>query len=322
MLFSTYLGGNGEDWAEDLAVDPAGNSYLVGRTSATNFPVTASAYQPASGGNADMFLSKIDPDGANAPVLHLPRRQWRRVGRGVAVDAAGVAYVSGITTSANFPVKNATQPAFGGSEDFAIAKFDTTQSGAASCVYATYFGGSGTEYNRNFEVGLRIAFDAAGATYFTDDTNSPNYPTTTGVIQPALGSPGNLNAVVTKLDAAGALVWSTFLGGTSAAQARGIAVDGAGSVYVTGYQAGSGFPTTAGAYHVCSPTADLWVSKLNPAATALDWSTCMGPGNAFRLALGEGGAVYVAGYTASSGFPMVNPSRARSSAGATPSSSS
>src|SRR6266851_957147 len=161
-------------------------------------------------------------------------------GNAIAVDLAGNAYVTGTTSSANFPttsgVFQATLlggvncPGFGADEDVVVAKVNPTGS---AVVYSTYLGGSGGED------GLAIAVDAAGNAYITGDTNSTDFPTASA-FQPAFGG-GVLDAFVTKLNPTGTgLVYSTYLGGGGFDRGLGIGVDTAGNVYVTGFTGSTG----------------------------------------------------------------------------------
>jgi hypothetical protein len=307
VVYSTYLGGNGSDWAEDLAVDPAGNAYTTGRTGSADFPTTANAVQATSGGSTDAFMSKLAPDGATLLYSTFLGGVDVETGRSIAVDASGMAYVSGTTSGANFPVKNAYQATFGGEMDFFVAKLNTQASGDASKLYATYLGGSGLEYARNFEAGGRIAIDAAGNLYLADETYSANYPTSPGALQSAYSAGGNADTVITKLNSAGALVASTYLGRAGGSEhGRGVAVDGAGNIYVTGYGAADSFPTTAGAYKACGGGNDFFVAKLNPTLSDIVWATCVAYGSPYRLVVDSANNVYAAGVTRSTTFPLVN----------------
>ena len=307
VVYSTYLGGNGADWAEDLAVDAAGNAYTTGRTGSADFPTSANAAQPTAGGSTDAFMSKLAPNGASLLYSTFLGGADVDTGRGIAVDANGMAYVSGTTSGTHFPVKNAYQATFGGEMDFFVAKLNTQASGEASKIYATYLGGSGLEFARNFEVGGRIAIDSAGNLYLADETYSSNYPTSPGALQTAYSAGGNADTVITKLNSAGGLAYSTYLGRPDGSEhARGVAVDGAGNIYVTGYGAAASFPTTAGAYKACGNGNDFFVTKLNPSLSSIVWSTCVAYASPYRLVIDAANNVYVAGMTRSTTFPMVN----------------
>jgi beta-propeller repeat-containing protein len=220
-------------------------------------------------------------------------------GRGIAVDASGNAYVTGVTYSANFPTTaGAFQPAFGNSDAF-VTKLNSTGS---ALVYSTYLGGGS-----GFDGGLGIVVDAAGNAYVTGETISTDFPTTPGAFQPAYG--GNSDAFMTKLNSTGSgLVYSTYLGGSDIEAGLGVAVDVLSNAYVTGLTWSSDFPTTPGAFQATSGggSNDAFVTKLDPTGAALVYSTYLG-GSGFDLGLGivvdAAGNAYVTGETVSTGFP-------------------
>jgi len=228
-------------------------------------------------------------------------------GTGVAVDSAGNAYVTGYTSSPNFPTANALQPTFGGgfgTVDAFVAKLNATGS---ALVYSTFLGGSSSD------VAYGIAVDSAGNAYATGYTRSSNFPTV-NAFQPTPSS-SNQTAFVAKLNATGsALVYSTFLGGGGQEQGAGIAVDSAGNAYVTGYTASANFPMVNAFQATLGGGIDAFVAKLNATGSALVYSTFLGgTGGVFGgaeegtgIAVDSAGNAYVTGYTASSNFPAVN----------------
>jgi hypothetical protein len=221
----------------------------------------------------------------------------------LAVDQNGNAYVTGNTTSPDFPTTpGAFQTAFAGIGDAFVTKLNRRGTGL---VYSTYLGSSS-----GFAVGFGIAIDEAGNAYVTGPTNSPNFPTTPGAFQPAFGG-GFSDTFVTKLNRGGtALIYSTYLGGSSFDPSRSIAVDEAGNAYVTGPTGSPDFPTTPGAFQIAfaGGDADVFVTKLNRSGTGLVYSTYLG-GSGFDfvysngIAVDEKGNAYVAGLTDSLNFP-------------------
>jgi beta-propeller repeat-containing protein len=226
-------------------------------------------------------------------------------GWAIAVDTLGNAYVTGSTTSTNFPTAGALQSALGGNTDVFVTKLDATGS---ALVYSTYLGGS------SFELALGIAVDNLGNAYVTGGTGSSNFPTTPGAFQSVLRGGGD--AFVTKLNPTGsALLYSTYLGGSASEGGyTRIAVDSVGNAYVAGHTASTDFPTTAGAFQtsligVVAP----FVTKLNAAGSALVYSTYLGGssiqigGSNFKegiaIAVDSLGNAYVAGGTTSNSFP-------------------
>jgi hypothetical protein len=182
-------------------------------------------------------------------------------GGGIAVDSQGNAYVTGFTTSTNFPTANPLQPANGGSLDAFVAKLNAA---GTALAYATYLGGSSDDAGRG------IAVDSQGNAYVTGVTGSPNFPTA-NALQPAFG--GDFDAFVAKLNAAGtALVYSTYLGGNGFDQGNGIAVDAVGNAYVTGVTDSPNFPTANALQPAFGGNMDAFVAKI-----AIDPLNLLGP---------------------------------------------
>jgi hypothetical protein len=296
--YSTYLGGSSFDEGLSIAVDSAGAAYLTGRTSSTDFPTTAGAFDTSANGELDGFVTKVDPAGSSFAYSTYLGGSGPDVGNGIAVDPAGAAYLTGQTQSTDFPT---TAGAFdtaenGGGEAF-ITKLDPAGSGLA---YSTYLGGSGPD------LGNGIAVDSAGAAYVTGSTNSTDFPTSTGAFDTSAN--GDLDGFVTKVDPAGSsLAYSTYLGGSSFDLGADIAVDSAGAAYVIGGTFSTNFPTTAGSFDsTFNGIVDLFIAKLNPAGSALSDSTYLGGSSidlGAEIAVDSTGAAYVTGSTLSGDFP-------------------
>src|SRR5947208_1601117 len=259
LIYSTYLGGAAADEGYGIAVDGAGNAYVTGYTSSTNFPTTAGAFRTSFSGNIDAFVTKVNANGsALAYSTYLGGSGYERA-PGIAVDAAGNAYVTGFTDSANFPTTpGAIQTNFAGTTDVFVTKVNPSGSGLA---YSTYLGGTAAD------VGYDIATDAAGNAYVTGYTASSNFPTTTGAFQTVQS--GYADAFVTKVNPGGTgLLYSTFLGGGNNDLGYGIAVNAAGHILVAGRTASTNFPTTAGALQTGSDgPGDAFIAKFSSPAT-------------------------------------------------------
>jgi uncharacterized repeat protein (TIGR01451 family) len=258
LVYSTYLGGSSNDIADGIAVDSAGNAYVTGNTLSTNFP-TVNALQPSSGGGFDAFAAKINASGSALIYSTYLGGSSDDFGFGIAVDRSGNAYVTGRTGSTNFPTVNALQPSSGGGNDAFAAKISVTGS---ALVYSTYLGGSGDENGNGF---AGIAVDSSGNAYVTGGTTSTNFPTV-NALEPSFGG-GPSDAFAAKINAGGsALVYSTYLGGTSDDYGYGIAVDSSGNAYVTGQTASTNFPTA----HALQPSSgggfDAFLAKIVAAA--------------------------------------------------------
>jgi len=330
LAYSTYVGGVSLDLARGIAVDSSGSAYVMGITSSWNFP-TLNAYQPGRNGMYDVVVFKLDPTGSALLYSTYLGGSGRedpsdpRTG-GIAVDSASNAYVTGTTDTDDFPTKNASQPTYAGGTcgtppnnafpcpDAFVAKFNTNLSGDESLVYSTYLGGSGRDK------GFDIAVDPVGNAYVTGWATSANFPTTPGALQETYR--GVANAFVAKFGPDGSRIYSTYLGGTDLGdRGEGIAVDAEGNAYVTGSADSTDFPTTTGAFQTKAKGGDcIWyicddafVSKLNPAGSALVYSTYLGSSGGDKgaaIAVDSEGNAYVTGPTGMSmanDFPMVNP---------------
>ena len=268
LVYSTYLGGSSDDFGRGIAVDSSGNAYLTGNTASINFPVTAGAFQTASGGIYDAFVSKLNSGGSALVYSTYLGGSNYDLGYGIAVDSAGNAYVTGNSHSSDFPTTaGAFQTALSGTAgDAFISKLNSSGS---ALVYSTYLGGSSSN-----DIGYGIAVDSAGNAYVTGYSISNDFPTTAGAFQSTFG--GGFDGFVSKLNSGGsALVYSTYLGGGSYDLGYGIAVDSSGNAYVTGYTASSDFPTTAGAFQTASGGGyDAFVAKLQLQTVPLSKNDC------------------------------------------------
>ena len=254
LVYSTYLGGDSDDLGNGIAVDATGNAYVTGLTFSTNFPTTPGAFQTTPNFASDAFVVKLNAAGTALVYSTYLGGDGFDQGQGIAVDAEGNAYATGGTSSTNFPTTTgAFRTTFGGRSDAFVTKLNGDGS---ALVYSTYLGGFSSDR------GNAIAVDATGNAYVTGLTFSTNFPTTPGAVRETFG--GILDAFMVKLNPAGtALVYSTFLGGSSLDEGFGIAVDTAGSAYVTGGTESPDFPTTPGAVQTgFGGTPDAFVAKL------------------------------------------------------------
>ena len=305
LIFSTYLGGSNTDSGNAIAVDAAGNAYIAGGTYSFNFPVI-SAYQNSLRGQQNAFVTKLSPSGSLIYSTYLGGN-GSDAAAGIAVDAANNAYITGGTTSTTFPTAAPLQAASGGSQDAFVTKLGPSGN---ALIYSTYLGGSGGA-SGSMEAGTGIAIDATGAAYVTGGTNSINFPVTAGALQ-ANNLGGGGDAFVSKLNPAGsALVYSTYLGGSSVDAAGGIAVDFLGNAYVAGHTASSDFLNLRGFQAGNAGSYDAFVTKLTPAG-GLVWSTYLGGSGsdaAYAIAADALGNAYVAGLTQSGDLPLLNPAQ-------------
>jgi hypothetical protein len=299
-VYSSYLGGSGFDEGRAIAVDASGNAYVTGVTFSP-FP-TLNPFQAVFGGGSDAFVAKVDAGGSALVFSTYLGGSGSESGHGIAVDVSGNAYVTGQTSSANFPTANAFQSASGGTGDAFVTKL----SPAGVLAYSTYLGGS------SGDEGLGIAVDGSGNAHVTGGTGSINFPNV-NALQAASG--GGADGFVTKFNASGStLLYSTYLGGDGLDKGIAIAVDGSGNAYVTGQTDSSNFPKVdpPAAASGTGVGGDAFVTKLNPAGSALVYSTYLGGGSmdaGTGIAVDGAGHAYVVGDTTSFDFPTVNPSQ-------------
>jgi uncharacterized protein (TIGR03437 family) len=345
LVYSTYLGGSSEDLATALAIDASGNAYIAGATRSFDFPVTPGAAQTRFGGvspddffsKGDAFVVKLSPDGSKILYGTFIGGAMNDGAWAIAVDGAGNATVAGETLSTDFPTTaNAISKTFNGSANTSL-----TPSGDAFVVqlnasgsaftYATYLGG------RSHDLARGVALDPQGNIYVCGHTYSSNFPVSSGALQTkfrgvetASYDAAANDGWVMKINTQGAMVYSTYLGGSFRDDAFGIAVDAAGSAYVTGRTMSTDFPVTPGAIRAtyggsgangqsADPLqGDAFVAKLNPAGSALVYSTYLGGSGdeaGLDITLDAAGNAYVAGFTLSTAFPVTSDAQQKTFAG-------
>lgn len=301
LSYSTYLAGSNFNGARAIAVDSAGCAYITGYTSSSDFPVL-SANQQTYAGYDDAYVTKLDASGSAMVYSTYLGGSDRDIGLDIAVDTLGSAYITGYTTSTDFPTASAIQGTYGGgNNDAFVTKLNAS---GTALVYSTYLGGEGQED------GAGIAVDVSGNAYVAGGTISIDFPTQS----PIYGTRNDYSYDVfaTKIDPTGStLVYSTYLGGSTLDRPFGIAVDHAGNACITGETWSTDFPT-ASAFQAAhgGGREDAFVTKINGAGSALIYSTFLG-GNAQDIASGiavdSSSNVYVTGKTGSTDFPFQVP---------------
>ncbi|MDP9121298.1 MAG: SBBP repeat-containing protein, partial [Acidobacteriota bacterium] len=260
IVYSTFLGGSELDVGNGIAVDGAGNAYVTGMTFSTTFPgITGSSIQPANGGiNGDAFVTKINAAGTAivySTFLGGSGEVAVTFGQGIAVDGAGNAYVTGMTSGTGFSgvTGSSIQPAQAGLYDAFATKINAA---GTAIVYSTYLGGGGKDW------GQGIAVDSRGNAYVTGSTSPYIFPQITS----------GRDAFVKEINAAGtAIVYSTLLGGGGEDVGNGIAVDRAGNAYVTGTTSSTTFTGVTGGsiQPALGGTSDAFITKLSPRAVTV-----------------------------------------------------
>jgi hypothetical protein len=306
IIYATYLGSPGEDDLEAAVVDARGHLYVSG-FAANGFPTTPGAHDTTFNGAGDAFVAELSADGSRLLYSTFIGGSGREGAPALALDRDGSVVITGSTGSVDFPTTpGAVQPTFHGGtgtdEGVPTDAFAAKLSPSGSrLVYSTYLGGSADD------VGHGVALDHAGNAYYAGNTASPEFPTTPGALKTSLEPGTTLIGFVTKLDPAGRLRWSTYLGGNGFDSASGIGVDSSRHVYVSGTTIG-GFPVTAGAVQgTLGGARDWFVAKLDRRGSSLDWATYLG-GSDFEqfsptLRVDRWGHADVVGPTASTDFP-------------------
>lgn len=295
LSYSTYLGGSRFDELYAVGADAAGNTYAVGYTTGTLFPTRDAAQNVYGGGASDAIVCKLKADGSGLIyATYLGGRDTDRA-YSVGVDAAGSAYISGLTFSNDFPTAAALQSVAGGGQDAFLTKLSAT----GALIYSTYLGGGGDD------LAQAVAVRPNGEAFVTGATFSANFPVVSAV-QPSLK--GTSDAFVARFSTSGAtLLYSSYLGGTGNELGQGIAVDSAGTAYIAGQTGSSNFPTLLPIQATYGGgSSDAFVTKLAPSGSTLVYSSYLG-GTSSDVATGVaqvGGAALVAGYTSSFNFPI------------------
>lgn len=298
LNYSTYLGGTSDDVGTAIAVDAAGNAYITGYTYSSNFPLLNAYDRSLSRSDVDVFVAKLNPTGSALMYsTYLGGGKSQDFATDIVIDAAGNAYVTGMTSGADFPVTTGayqTGTASGGA-------FVTKLSAAGnSLAYSTYIHGVAAP---------RIAIDATGNIFLTGSA-MPTLRTTADALQRESANPSSTNALVAKLNTTGtAMVYATFIGGSGTDTGKGIAVDMQGYAYVAGSTTSDDFPTLYALQAARQGGQDGFVAKINPSGTELAFSTYLGGAyndTVSAIAVDAQGNAYLVGETYSADFPIRN----------------
>ena len=317
IVYCSYIGGVGDEFVKGMTIDSNNVIYITGSTNGDDYPVTASALQSSISGNSHAFVSVIDPSiqGA-AGLLYSTFIAGSNNEEGDAIAVAnGKIYVTGWTTSSDFPVAAGYQSTLAGSYDAFVIEIDPTQSGTASEIAGTYLGGSGQDLARS------IAVDAAGRVYITGSTYSFDFPTTGNAYRSVYNGGGDV--FIAELDlGAVTLNYSTYFGGSDADEAKKILLTPSGNVALAGYTLSPDFPVTQNAYQSkFGGTQNAFVSVLNirSGAGGLLYSTYFGgtgAETAYDMRQDTFGRFYLGGYTLSSDLPVTSDALSQFSDGA------
>ena len=301
LVYSTYLGGSSEDghnYPGGMAVDDLGCAYVTAYSYSSDFP-TLNAYDGSyNGGIQDAVVTKLSATGDGLVYSTFLGGSSDDYGNDIAVDAAGCAYVTGMTASSDFPTQNAYDASFnGGNEDAFVVKLSASGS---TLAYSTFVGGS------DRELGLGVALDGSDCAFLTGLTYSTDFPLVNSYDAVCSGG----DAFLIKFSSSGnTLNFSTFLGGSALEMGNGISVDASGCAYVAGRTASSDFPTQSAYDATSNGSDDAFVTKFSSTGDALVYSTFLGGTGqdlAVSVAVDNTGCAYLAGQTYSPDFPDPN----------------
>lgn len=327
--YSTFVGGSADDVATDIHLDSLGDMTVTGYTLSTDFPLEKPIQSTFGGGTVtgDAFLFQIASHGTALVYSTYLGGSSDDQGFSLAIDGSNNVYVVGYTSSQDFPVTLGSLRSSCGLDANASCSNGfvlKVPSKGNVLTYSTFLGGS----NGLGDAAYGIAVDANGDAYVAGITGSPDFPTTIGAYDTSCGTDAKCNGTydgfVSEINPAGTgFVFSTFLGGSGYDYSSGIALDSAGSIYVSGNTVSTDFPVTRGAAQKtfggmsagCVPSGtttcgDVTVSKLKAGGSILLYSTFLGgsldenPG--LSMAVDAGGNAYVTGQTDSTNFPLVN----------------
>jgi Beta-propeller repeat len=299
--YSTFIGGSSAagDFGQAIAVDKQGNAYVTGGTGGAGFPTTTGAYDTTYNGDLlDCYVAKLNPTGTGLVYSTLLGGAGKDVGAGIAVGPSGAAYVTGDTSSSNYPT---TTGAYDRTSNGKLDAFVTKVGPAGAALgYSTFLGKAADDFGKG------VVVDGSGNAYVAGWTASPAFPVTAGAFDTTFG--GGHDGFVTKFNAGGStLAYSTFLGGSGTDEVNGIGIDTSANAYVTGSTDSANFPTAGTtADTTFNGVLDGFVAELGSTGASLPYSSYLG-GTDYEfgrgVALGAGGGVVVTGRTNSADYP-------------------
>lgn len=294
LKFSTFLGGSLEDEANDMTIDPAGNIYITGSTTSSDFPML-NAWNATFGGGSDIFVAKFSSFGSLLYSTYLGGSSDES-GESIALDNDENAFITGNTKSSNLPLVEAYQSTNGGGFDIYVAKF----SASGSLLFATYLGGS------NSDIGNGIDVDSHGNVYVAGWTNSVNSP----ILNPYNDTfSGFSDVYIAKFSNIGSLLFATYFGGYYIDTPFSIGLDCFDNFIITGETVSSDFPMVNAYNDTYGGGLDVFIAKFLPNGSLL-FSTFLGGiqnDEGFDLTIGKSGNIFITGSTSSNNFPTVHP---------------
>lgn len=312
LVYSTFLSGSMNAYGYSIAVDSAGNTYITGYTDSRDFPTTAGVMDTTFGAASTVFVTKLNSSGSSlvySTFLGGTTSNSYDVGNGIAVDAAGYAYIAGFSEDSEFPTTDgAFQTTYHRNNGYPNAFVSKITTDGSSLVYSTFLGGT---IATNYDEANAIAVDTGGNAYVTGFTRDADFPITAGAFDTSLY--GEQNAFMTKLNANGnGLLYSTFIGSsTGSTLGLAIATDKSANAYVTGWTETSTFPTTVGAFDTTFKGLEkAFVTKVNTSGSGLVYSTLLGGTTGSELGRGiavdKSGYAYIGGVVNDPSFPITS----------------
>ena len=307
LIYSTFIGGNITDWASSIAVDSEDCAYITGYTGSRTFPTTLGASNISyNGGEQDIFVSKLSANGSTLlystyiggglPSGYLGSREE---GWSIKVDSEGCAYITGLTSSSDFPTTSGAHDRTfnGGWRDVIVCKLS---SDGSKLLYSTFIGGDGDDW------GTSITLDPEGIAYITGYA-ADNFPTTSGAYDETHYGLYHDIFVCKLSEDSSTLLYSTFIGGDLNDWGSSIAIDSKGCAYITGDTLSDDFPTTTNAYDTdLTSSKDGIVCKLSDDGSSLLYSTYLGGSDedwGWSIAVDSEECAYIVGVTQSDDFP-------------------
>jgi hypothetical protein len=298
LVWSTFLGGNGEDYGRSLVLDLSGIPVVTGQTESSDFPTTPGAYDQGHNGNSDVFVARLSASGDSLLWSTFLGGGGEDVGRSLVLDLSGNPVVTGYTSSSDFPTTpGAYDQTHNGQYDVFVARLSAS---GDSLLWSTFLGASGFDY------GLSLVLDLSGHPVIAGDTRSSDFPTTPGAYDQTHN--GLRDVFVARLSVSGdSLLGSTFLGGSDLDYGNSLVLDLSGHPVVAGVTQSSDFPTIPGAYDQGhNGGRDVFVARFSVSGDSLLGSTFLGGSDndlGYSLVLDLSGHPVVAGETQSSDFP-------------------
>jgi hypothetical protein len=302
LLYSSFIGGSGTDYAYEVTADINGSAYIAGGTTSDDFPVTTGSVDNSyNGGEGDGIVCKLNLAAGTLDFsTYLGGSSYDDIWK-MEIDKNGNIYLGGYTISDDLPVSAAVLDSVFDDEDGFVCKLDPSGN---DVVYFTYIGGSERDYLRGIKV------DNEGNVYVAGQTRSDDYPVTPGAYDSTFNGP-RYDTFLSKLNAKGdSLIYSTLLGGARYDVGFFMDIDNNGNAYLSGYTTSLNYPVTSGAYDTTfNGETDLFLTKVNPEGSALLYSTYIGGSTwdkAFTILVAEEDKIYIAGKTDSDDFPVTN----------------